>query len=89
MTLSLTRNCQPNFSTIGFIGSRGIQFGLQPHVQLAHAQRAAVHRAQHLHVPHWVETEPRRNAMFDQIHEAANDGLGILAFNEVEIRSRA
>ena len=72
----------------GHVRSRRIQRFLQSDVQLAHAQQAPMHRAQHLHILDRVQPELRRDALLDQVQQGRQGLLRILAFDKKEIRIR-
>src|SRR5262249_1298516 len=71
-----------------FIWSGGVQLVLQPNIQLADTQRAAVHGRENLNVGNWAQVKLLRDALFDQIENGLNDALRIVTPNKEEIPMR-
>ncbi len=64
----------------------GIELGLEAQVQFTNAEGAAVHGAEHLGIAHGMETEFFGNAVFDDVQQRIDDGLRLVALDEIEIR---
>jgi len=82
--LSRTRKCQPNFYP-RLISTRRIQLVLEPHIQLPDAQRAPVHRAEHLHIPDRIEAKLGRNPYLDHLHKRGGNVFRIFPVYHEEV----
>ena len=70
------------------LGRPRVEHALQFEIQRPRPERAAVHRAQHLHVAHGVQAEPLRNALGDDLDDLRHLLLGGLDLDDVEVRRR-
>src|SRR6266496_1051819 len=65
--------------------ARRVQRRLKFNVKGARADAASVHRAEHLDIADWIETEAARDAGFHKLNDARNCGLGIGRLDKIEV----
>src|ERR1019366_4393499 len=85
MTLSRSRNCQPNFSTTGSSARAGVSSVWSRTLSSRMPSDPPVHRAEHLNVADWVEPELGRNARFDHVNQHVGNLLRLRPVDEKEI----
>ena len=78
------RENRPEF--LDLRGRIGIEGFLQIGVERPRAERATLHRAEHLNVPDRVEAEPTWNPVADNFHDLRRSVLGIVGFDKPEVR---
>ena len=71
--------------TVGQWPAPGVEQRLELGIEVVDAEQAPAHRRQHLDVAVRVQTEPRRDAIGDQVFEGVEQGLRLGSLDEVEV----